>query len=100
MMRMGFGLVLVCAMALPAMASEKRKKSCAATRDIVATAVEGRKGGLKPGTIKARLLTGDAAVGETYQPTVEPLVDWVFGLDKSMLTDATVAQYETQCLNY
>ncbi len=98
--RVAVHAALFCALALPVAASETRKKSCAATRDIVSVAMDGRKAGKSADAVKSGLSSGNTAVEKTYVATVGPLVDWVYGLDRAMLTDAVADEFEAQCLNY
>lgn len=93
-------LTLICALPGVAVASSLTKENCRVTKEIIAVAIDGRKAGHTPNAVKDWLSTGNAAVSGAYLAAVGPLVDWVFALDTTMLTDDTASEYEKQCLNY
>ena len=66
----------------------------------VTEAVAARASGLTAAEAKARLTTGEDAVGEKFRPTVPVLVDWVYGMEASEATPAVAAAYEKQCLAF
>lgn len=90
----------------PALASdEKQKETCAVTAGIVSQAVAERAGGADVNAVKDGFMTGDSAVAEKYQPTVGPLVDWVYTLEAEVIAEDGAAEtigatYEKSCLGY
>ncbi|WP_397543482.1 hypothetical protein [Roseovarius salis] len=88
------------ALAGPAPAQQARQESCRATGDIVALAVSARRNGQTADAVKARLTGGRDAVESLYVPTVGPLVDWVFGVDRAALTPRLAEDFKAQCLRY
>ena len=73
---------------------------CTATRAILSEAIAARRAGQSAPAIKTRLTRGPQAVPADYRLTVGPLVDLVFALDRSKLTERTATDYERQCLAY
>lgn len=86
-------------MAPPAAAQGLDADSCRATRAIVSAAIKGRKAGATPQAIGARLGSDEGGVDARYRPTVPPLVDLVYKLDPSLLSEATADQFESICLS-
>lgn len=84
----------------PAFANAKRAESCAVTAGIVAKAVEARLAGQSADQAKTALRADGSGITGVYKATIAPLVDMVYGFEKSTLGDAAVEQYETQCLAF
>lgn len=84
----------------PAAAQGLSAENCRATRAILSAAIAGRKAGETRQAIAARLSSGGSGIGARYRATVPPLVELVFKLDPGLLTEATAADYEAQCLAY
>ena len=71
---------------------------CDTSGEIVAAAVTSRvSGASNAATIKSisKSLEGDKA---TFKPAVQPIVDWVYTLDKPLLTDEVATSYVEACL--
>ena len=100
MLRLLIAALLICALPMAAPAGALGKASCKATRDILSTAIAGRKAGQSAKAIEARLITGEDAVEEKYAATVKPLVNLVFALGRDGLTEKVAKDYEAQCLKY
>ncbi len=84
---------------------EKQKETCQITSDIVGSSVIQRADGADVNAVKDIFMTGDSAVEEKYQPTVGPLVDWVFSLEQAVIEEADApdiiaARYQESCLGY
>lgn len=101
------GLVMVVAcVATPGHANEdKQKETCRITAEIVSSSVTQRASGETIDSVKDVFMKGDSAVAEKYQPTVGPLVDWVFTLEADVIAedgaaDTIAATYEESCLGY
>jgi hypothetical protein len=80
------------------LAAQDKASICSNSADIVDAAVEARGDGM--GQEKAvqtigNGLEGDAAI---YKAAVQPIVDWVYGLEEAQLSDEVGATYEKACL--
>ena len=80
------------------LAAQDKESICSASAGIVDAAVEARSDGM--GQKKAirtigNGLEGDAAI---YKAAVQPIVNWVYGLEEEQLNDEVGATYEKACL--
>ena len=100
-----------CALSLAAVASvasaneDKHKETCRVTADIVRLSVTHRAQGEDVDAVKDIFMTGNTAVAEKYQPTVGPIVDWVFSLETAVIegsgaANAVAKTYHESCLGY
>lgn len=88
----------------PAAANEQRQ-TCIDTSNMVATIITLRAKGTRPNAIKRSLKTGNNKVAEKYTATVDPLVDWVFTIDKALVEqptapEAIAGEYRKTCVGY
>lgn len=89
--------MLIAALTLLPITAMAENPICAPTGEIVGRAVEARKSGENaPDSIKAISadMTGDLAA---YEPAVQPLVDWVYSLTETEMTEDVAGSYITQC---
>ena len=100
MFRFALAALILTALPLHAEEGSVAKEHCAATKGIVASAVEMRVDGKKAKRVKKSLTKGDGAVDAKYTDTVAPLVDWVFTLDEAQLDQGVAEAYEKQCLAF
>lgn len=100
MARLVFAILLILALPVAAPAAGLGEENCRATRAILSDAIAARRAGQSAEQVKTRLSSGDQAVAARYVPTVAPLVDLAFSLDRSMLTEKVAEDYEAQCLKY
>lgn len=70
----------------PALANAKQQETCRETGNIVYTALVLRAQGTKANRTKKSLKEGKNQVGKRFVPTVDPLVDWVYSLDKNAVS--------------
>lgn len=101
---LGSALALSLAAPIPAFANEQQQ-TCIDTSNMVATIITLRAKGTRANAIKRSMTTGTNAVAKKYQATVEPLVDWVFTIDKALVQQPTAPQviageYRKSCVGY
>lgn len=73
-------------------AAQSKKAQCAATAEIVMTAVQARKDGDSKRKARRALRAAlDRTAGDM-------LAEWIWGLPEAQLTDAVGAAWEAQCL--
>ncbi|MEL7255353.1 MAG: hypothetical protein AAGL23_14340 [Pseudomonadota bacterium] len=95
-----YAAVICGVLSAPALANEKRKESCAITAGIVSQAVFARMAGQTPDEAKAALRADGSGITGIYKATIPPLVDMVYGFEKSTLGQGVVDEYEAQCLSF
>jgi hypothetical protein len=89
--------ILIVALTVLPMTAMAENPICAPTGEIVGRAVEARVAGQgAPDAIKviSADMTGDLA---SYEPAVQPLVDWVYSLEEAELAQDVPGSYVTQC---
>ncbi|MGR3460559.1 MAG: DNA primase [Roseovarius sp.] len=95
-MRMiSLGFAALCAFA--PFAATAQNPICEPTGEIVAAAVEARKGGQSAEAAKAGISDGLDASREGYAPAVQPLVDWVYDLPEKDLQKDVAGAWVVQC---
>jgi hypothetical protein len=96
--------LLLPALLLPALlvasplAAQDQKTVCATSADIVDSAVEARRDGVRQRKAIRTIgndLAGDAA---PYKAAVEPIVNWVYTLEDEQMSQDVAAAYEKACL--
>ncbi|MCR9146468.1 MAG: hypothetical protein NXH74_04645 [Rhodobacteraceae bacterium] len=97
-------LAIAAALAAPAHANDQQQ-TCIDTSDMVATIITLRAEGSRPNAIKRALKTGNNKVDAKYTDTVDPLVAWVFTIDKALVEqptapEAIAAEYRKTCVGY
>ena len=83
--------------ATPLVAQDK-ESICSTSAGIVDAAVDARSDGMGQEEAKTTIgngLEGDAAI---YKAAVQPIVNWVYGLEEAQLSDEVGATYEKACL--
>lgn len=101
---LGSALALALAAPVPALANDQQQ-TCIDTSNMVATIIAMRAKGTRANAIKRSMTTGSNAVADRYKGTVEPLVDWVFTIDKALVEQPTAPQviageYRKTCVGY
>ncbi|MEO3415705.1 DNA primase [Roseovarius sp. CAU 1744] len=90
--------LLAIPIALPASAQDK-ETLCATSGEIVDAAVAERLGGADEQSASGNVIESLPDDKANFKPAVEPLVEWVYTLEKEQLTDEVAKSYVLACLS-
>lgn len=90
--------VLLLLLTTPAFAQDK-ETLCTTSGEIVDAAVAERVGGADEGSAKRNVEDALPDEKASFRPAVEPLVQWVYTLEKEQLTEEAAKAYVLACLS-